>query len=89
MSKTSEILGSSVGYNSEGRGHRFESCRVRHSGTKLRTFPAVAVEGVALTSETASASASFGPETTISDLPTTISETKARMQRFLIAAGAS
>lgn len=39
VSNASEILGNSVGYGSEGGGHRFESCRVRQSWAKDGTNP--------------------------------------------------
>jgi hypothetical protein len=51
---------------------------VRHSRTKLRTGPDAAARCVIGSPEIASASASFGPEMMIFDLPTMISEMKAR-----------
>ena len=63
----------------EGRGQRFESSRVRHFRTKLRTGPEAAATFARFSLETASASAALGPDMTICVLPTTIWETKARM----------
>ena len=57
---------------SEGRGHRFESCRVRHFRTKLGTDPK------RLGSDVYAAMAARGPEMTAVSRFTTISDTSPR-----------